>query len=127
MTVLNIVFSRSNQLNHLKILLSLTVSLLFQLTKSKGRLNPPFLFMYCRYLRFRITCTSPVLLFSTFLFLVVSNPQKPMVFIISCSSRVFPSRSSALTALVRLSVILDFEDDGSGERCLLSNGDLDLE
>lgn len=50
-----------------------------------------------------------------------------MVFIISCSSWVFPSRSSALTALVRLSVILDFEEDGSGERCLLSNGDLDLE
>lgn len=68
-----------------------------QATKSSGRLNPPLRFMYCRYLRFRITCTSPASLPSTFLFLVVSKPQKPMAFIISCSSGDLPSRSAADT------------------------------
>lgn len=53
--------------------------------------------MYCRYLRFKITCTSPASLPSTFLFLVESKPQKPMAFIISCSSGVLPSRSASLT------------------------------
>lgn len=72
-----------------------------------------------RYFRLRITWTSPLLLPSTFLPLVVSNPQKPIVFIISTSSAVFPSKSASDTR-TRLE-ILDFDDDGCGERerCLL--------
>lgn len=74
-----------------------------------------------RYFRFRITWTSPLLLPSTFFPLVVSNPQKPIVFIISISSADFPSKSASETWT--LSEILDFDDDANGERerCLLSN------
>lgn len=68
-----------------------------QATKSNGRLNPPLRFIYCRYLRFNITCTSPALFPSTFLFFVVSKPQKPIVFIISCSSGDLPSKSASVT------------------------------
>lgn len=65
-------------------------------TKSKGRLKPPLRFMYWRYLRFRITCTSPTSLPSTFRFLVVSNVQKPIVLSISISSGDLPSKSASL-------------------------------
>lgn len=65
-------------------------------TKSSGRLKPPLRFIYWRYLRLRITCTSPTSLPSTFLFLVVSNVQKPIVFSISTSSGDLPSRSASL-------------------------------
>lgn len=66
-------------------------------TKSSGLLKPPFRFIYCRYFRFRITCTAPTSFPSTFLPLVVSKLQKPIIRIISCSSGLFPSRSAALT------------------------------
>lgn len=59
-------------------------------TKSNGLLNPPFLFIYCLYFLLRITCTAPTSFPSTFLPLVVSKPQKPIILIISCSSGVFP-------------------------------------
>lgn len=109
-------------------------------TKSSGRLKPPFRFIYwlkamvglesCneenlidfthRYFRFRITWTSPLSFPSTFLPLVVSNPQKPIVFIISISSGDLPSKSASETWT--LWEILDFDDDGNGDRdlCLLS-------
>lgn len=122
-------------------------------TKSSGRLKPPLRFMYClkkeeegrsmfdvnerselktsaiahRYFRLRITWTSPLLFPSTFLPFVVSKPQKPIVFIISISSGDLPSKSASETWT--LSVILDFDDDGNGERerCLLSrSNDRDL-
>lgn len=67
-------------------------------TKSSGLLNPPFLFMYCLYFRFRITCTAPTSFPSTFFPFVVSKLQKPISFIISCSSAFFPSKSAAVTA-----------------------------
>jgi len=66
-------------------------------TKSRGLLKPPFLFIYCLYFRFNITCTAPLSLPSTFFPLVVSKPQNPMVFIISCSSGDFPTRSASAT------------------------------
>lgn len=107
-------------------------------TKSSGRLKPPLRFIYWlkartirnalqmtledthRYFRLRITWTSPLLFPSTFLPLVVSKPQKPIVFIISISSGDLPSRSASDTWT--LSEILDFDDDGNGERerCLRS-------
>lgn len=65
-------------------------------TKSSGRLKPPFRFMYWRYFRFRITCTSPTSLPSTLRFLVVSKLQKPIVFSISISSADLPSRSASV-------------------------------
>lgn len=66
-------------------------------TKSKGLLKPPFLFIYWRYFLFRTTWTSPSTLSSTFLPLVVSKPQKPITFNISCSSGDFPSKSAGVT------------------------------
>ena len=36
-----------------------------QCTKSRGRLKPPFLFMYWRYFLFTLTCTAPLALPST--------------------------------------------------------------
>lgn len=68
--------------------------------KSRGLLNPPFLFIYCLYFRFCDTfmayaLTDP----STFLPFVLSKEPKPMSFIISISSSVFPSRSSAAICL----------------------------
>lgn len=83
-------------------------------TKSNGRLKPPFRFIYCRYLRLRITCTSPASLPSTFLFLVVSKPQKPIAFIISCSSGDLPSKSAAETTGRCPPPLRDFDDDGDG-------------
>lgn len=65
-------------------------------TKSRGLLKPPFLFMYCLYFLFNTTWTSPSTLSSTFLPFVVSKPQKPMTFNISCSSGVFPSKSAGV-------------------------------
>lgn len=53
--------------------------------------------MYCRYLRFKMTCTSPASFPSTFLPLVESKPQNPIAFIISCSSGDLPSRSASVT------------------------------
>lgn len=65
-----------------------------QCTKSKGRLKPPFLFIYCLYFLLSTTCTSPVLFPSTFFPLVVENPENPITLIISISSGVLPSRCS---------------------------------
>ena len=53
--------------------------------------------MYCLYFRLRDTWTSPTLLLFTFLFLVVSKPANPMIFIISISSLVFPSKSFSVS------------------------------
>lgn len=53
--------------------------------------------MYWRYFLFKITCTSPLALPSTFLFLVVSKPQNPIIFIISLSSAVLPAKSASVT------------------------------
>lgn len=66
-------------------------------TKSRGLLNPPFLFIYCLYLRFNTTWTSPSTLSSTFLPFVVSKSQNPIILSISCSSGVLPSRSAGVT------------------------------
>lgn len=72
-----------------------TISNKVYATKSSGRLNPPLRFMYCLYFRFRITWTPPTSLPSTFFPFVVSKPQNPIIFIISCSSGVFPWRSAS--------------------------------
>lgn len=73
-----------------KILTLINVLRYFYATKSNGLLKPPFLFIYCLYFLFKITCTAPTSFPSTFLPFVVSNPQKPIILIISCSSGVFP-------------------------------------
>lgn len=52
--------------------------------------------MYWRYLRLRITCTSPTSLPSTLRFFVVSNVQKPIVLSISISSADLPSKSASV-------------------------------
>jgi hypothetical protein len=65
----------------------------FQATKSRGLLKPPLRFMYCLYLRLRMTCTAPGSFSVTCFPLVVSNAQNPIVRIISISSTLFPSRS----------------------------------
>lgn len=85
--------------------------------------------MYWRYLRFRITWTSPTLFPSTFLPLVVSKPQKPIVFIISCSSGLFPSRSASVTTgFVCRRLDEEDDDDGNGDlsRPLSRSNDRDL-
>ena len=82
-------------------------------TKSNGRLNPPLRFMYCRYLRLSMTCTSPTSLPSTFLPFVVSKPQKPIVLSISCSSGVLPSSSDSGTMGFICGARRD-DDDGIG-------------
>lgn len=84
--------------------------------------------MYCLYLRFKIAWTSPSTFPSTFLFLVVSNPQKPIAFIISCSSGVLPSRSASDTAgrsATPLESASRLDRDDVGFALSLSN-DLDL-
>lgn len=95
-------------------------SLRYHATKSSGLLNPPFLFIYCLYLRFSTTWTSPSTLSSTFFPLVVSKPQKPMIFNISCSSGVLPSKSAGVTIGRSPNVFLGFtkevEGPGDGER-----------
>lgn len=83
-------------------------------TKSRGLLNPPFLFIYCLYLRFSTTWTSPSTLSSTFLPLVESNPQKPITLSISCSSGVLPSRSAGVTIGRSPKVFLGFTKDVDG-------------
>lgn len=56
-------------------------------TLSNSRLKPPFLFMYCLYLRFFTTCTAPTLLPGTGLPLVDSKLENPNIFsIVSFSS-----------------------------------------
>lgn len=65
----------------------------FQATKSSGRLKPPLRFIYCLYLRLRMTCTAPGSFSVTCFPLVVSNAQNPIVRIISISSTLFPSKS----------------------------------
>lgn len=92
-------------------------------TKSSGRLKPPLRFMYWRYFRLRITCTSPTSLPSTFLFLVVSNVQNPIVFSISTSSGDLPSRSASLilgrSAAVAAALFLVVLRDVDGPELLL--------
>ena len=67
------------------------------MTASSGLLNPPFLFMYCLYFLLTVVWMSPESLPDTFLFLVVSNPANPMIFIISISSLDLPSKSFSVS------------------------------
>ena len=53
---------------------------------SNGLLNPPFLFIYCRYLNTGVFCDIPSTLSSTFLSFVVSNATgNPIAAIIASS------------------------------------------
>ena len=53
---------------------------------SRGLLNPPFLFMYCRYFLLLLVWIALTSLLSTCLFFVVLKPVNPIIFIISISS-----------------------------------------
>ncbi|GMR56370.1 hypothetical protein PMAYCL1PPCAC_26565, partial [Pristionchus mayeri] len=66
--------------------------------QSRGLLNPPFLFMYCLYLLCLLIFTSPTSLPSTFLFLVVSKPPKPIIFATSSSMPAIDERSTGAAA-----------------------------
>lgn len=101
-------------------------------TKSSGRLKPPLRFMYWRYLRFRMTCTSPTSLPSTFLFFVESKPQKPIAFIISCSSGDLPARSASDTtgreaAAAAADALERLDDDDGAARSKDIDRDLDAQ
>ena len=67
---------------------------------SNGRLKPPLRFMYWRYFRFSTSWTVPWRGSSfpwTCCPLVVVKPANPIIFIISASSSVLPSKSASVT------------------------------